>query len=150
MNPDTAAFFIRERRRPLSRKRIWGAVRSYGELAGLPLRAHPHMLRHACGYALADQGADTRLIKGGKPPALPGDFQSLTVPGILGCFAQRTAQSSRRATNSRAVIPAALLGRNPDFGDSFGSKALDPGLKPAGVTYLTSKPAGNVNRACAS
>ena len=63
MNPDTAAFFISERRRPLSRKRIWGAVRSYGELAGLPLRAHPHMLRHACGYALADQGADTRLIQ---------------------------------------------------------------------------------------
>jgi len=22
----------------------------------LPLRAHPHMLRHACGFALADQG----------------------------------------------------------------------------------------------
>jgi len=31
--------------------------------AGLPLHAHPHMLRHACGYALADQGADTRLIQ---------------------------------------------------------------------------------------
>jgi site-specific recombinase XerD len=29
----------------------------------LPLRAHPHMLRHACGFALADQGADTRLIQ---------------------------------------------------------------------------------------
>ena len=25
--------------------------------------AHPHMLRHACGFALADQGADTRLIR---------------------------------------------------------------------------------------
>ena len=24
---------------------------------------HPHMLRHACGFALADQGADTRLIQ---------------------------------------------------------------------------------------
>ena len=33
----------------------------YGALAGLPLEAHLHMLRHACGYALADQGADTRL-----------------------------------------------------------------------------------------
>ena len=28
-----------------------------------PLLAHPHMLRHACGFALADQGADTRLIQ---------------------------------------------------------------------------------------
>ena len=35
----------------------------YGELAGLPVEAHPHMLRHACGFALADQGADTRLIQ---------------------------------------------------------------------------------------
>ena len=31
--------------------------------AGLPLPAYPHLLRHACGYALADQGADTRLIQ---------------------------------------------------------------------------------------
>ena len=31
--------------------------------ASLPFAAHPHMLRHACGFALADQGADTRLIQ---------------------------------------------------------------------------------------
>ena len=37
--------------------------RKYGELAGLPLAAHLHMLRNACGYALADQGADMRLIQ---------------------------------------------------------------------------------------
>ena len=35
----------------------------YGRLAALPVDAHPHMLRHACGFALADQGADTRLIQ---------------------------------------------------------------------------------------
>jgi type 1 fimbriae regulatory protein FimB len=63
MKPDMDAFFISERRLPLSRKRVWRAVQRYGELAGLPLSAHPHMLRHACGYALADQGADTRLIQ---------------------------------------------------------------------------------------
>jgi site-specific recombinase XerD len=28
---------------------------------GLP---HPHMLRHACGYALANKGQDTRAIQG--------------------------------------------------------------------------------------
>jgi type 1 fimbriae regulatory protein FimB len=41
----------------------WLAIRNYGERAALPLPAHPHMLRHACGFALADQGADTRLIQ---------------------------------------------------------------------------------------
>ena len=63
MKPETDAFFISERRVPLSRKTAWLAIRDYGRLAGLPVEAHPHMLRHACGFALADQGADTRLIQ---------------------------------------------------------------------------------------
>ena len=63
MKPDTDAFFISERRAPLSRMTAWLIIRSYGERAGLPVDAHPHMLRHACGFALADQGVDTRLIQ---------------------------------------------------------------------------------------
>lgn len=63
MKPETDAFFVSERRSPLSRKTAWLAIRNYGEHAGLSLPAHPHMLRHACGFALADQGADTRLIQ---------------------------------------------------------------------------------------
>ncbi len=47
----------------MNRKTAWLAIRTYGERAGLPLTTHPHMLRHACGFALADQGADTRLIQ---------------------------------------------------------------------------------------
>jgi integrase len=31
--------------------------------AGLELKAHPHMLREACGYALANRGYDTRAIQ---------------------------------------------------------------------------------------
>ena len=57
------SFFVSERRGRLNRKTVWASIRRYGELAGLPLPAHPHMLRHACGFALADQGADTRLIQ---------------------------------------------------------------------------------------
>lgn len=63
MAPPGDSFFVSERRTPLSRKTVWACVRRYGELANLPLPAHPHMLRHACGFALADQGADTRLIQ---------------------------------------------------------------------------------------
>jgi type 1 fimbriae regulatory protein FimB len=63
MNPEDDAFFVSERRTALSRKTAWVAIRSYGEKAGLSLTPHPHMLRHACGFALADQGADTRLIQ---------------------------------------------------------------------------------------
>jgi type 1 fimbriae regulatory protein FimB len=55
MKPETDAFFIRERHGPLSRKTAWLAIRTYGKLAGLPVEMHPHMLRHACGFALADK-----------------------------------------------------------------------------------------------
>ena len=60
---NVTAFFISERRSPLSRQTAWLMIRDYGRLAGLPVEAHPHMLRHACGFALADQGADTWLIQ---------------------------------------------------------------------------------------
>jgi type 1 fimbriae regulatory protein FimB len=63
MKPTGNAFFVSERRKALSRKTAWAAIRRYGAPAGLPLPAHPHMLRHAWGFALADQGADTRMIQ---------------------------------------------------------------------------------------
>jgi type 1 fimbriae regulatory protein FimB len=63
MQPKTKTLFISERRAALSRKTAWLAIRRYGEAAELEIAAHPHMLRHACGFALADQGADTRLIQ---------------------------------------------------------------------------------------
>lgn len=64
MKSEGDAFFVSERRKPLSRKTAWTAIRAYGEKAGLSIEAHPHLLRHACGFALAEQGADTRLIQG--------------------------------------------------------------------------------------
>ncbi len=57
------AFFVSERRRPLHRSTVNALLVKLSAAAELPLRAHPHMLRHACGFALADQGADTRLIQ---------------------------------------------------------------------------------------
>jgi type 1 fimbriae regulatory protein FimB len=60
--PAVKTFFISERRRPLHRSTVNLLLAKYSA-ASLPLHAHPHMLRHACGYALADQGADTRLIQ---------------------------------------------------------------------------------------
>jgi type 1 fimbriae regulatory protein FimB len=54
MKPEIDAFFVSERRGPLSRKTAWLATRTYGERAGLPVEAHPLMLRHAGGFALAD------------------------------------------------------------------------------------------------
>ena len=57
------AFFLGEQRKPLHRPTVNLALRKYGEKAKLPVAVHPFMLRHACVFALADQGADTRLIQ---------------------------------------------------------------------------------------
>ncbi|MCK6964548.1 tyrosine-type recombinase/integrase [Enterobacter bugandensis] len=48
---------------PLSRKTVYSIIRKMGSTARLALNIHPHMLRHSCGFALADQGNDTRLIQ---------------------------------------------------------------------------------------
>ncbi|WP_273831274.1 tyrosine-type recombinase/integrase, partial [Serratia bockelmannii] len=55
--------FLSQRGTRLSRQRFYQLLRRYGERAGLPLPLHPHMLRHACGYNLAERGNDTRLIQ---------------------------------------------------------------------------------------
>ena len=35
-----------------------------GEAAKLGFKTHAHMLRHACGFALANKGHDTRALQG--------------------------------------------------------------------------------------
>ena len=48
---------------PLTRQSAWRIVAEAGNLAGLGLDVHPHMLKHSCGYFLANKGLDTRLIQ---------------------------------------------------------------------------------------
>ena len=38
-------------------------VERAGVEAKLGFKAHPHMLRHACGFALANKGHDTRAFR---------------------------------------------------------------------------------------
>jgi integrase len=45
-------------RRRNSRQRL-------GRRAGMPFTIFPHMLRHGCGYALANAGHDTRALQAG-------------------------------------------------------------------------------------
>ncbi|MCU6388833.1 tyrosine-type recombinase/integrase [Enterobacter quasiroggenkampii] len=60
---DSEWLFLSQKGGQLTRKRVYGLIRQYGELADISVTSHPHMLRHACGYALADSGADTRVIQ---------------------------------------------------------------------------------------
>jgi hypothetical protein len=38
-------------------------IKRIGERVGFPFKVHVHMLRHACGYALANAGHDTWAIQ---------------------------------------------------------------------------------------
>lgn len=55
--------FVSERGAPLTPSTIRKLVARAGRLASLPFPVHPHMLRHACGFYLANQGHDTRAIQ---------------------------------------------------------------------------------------
>lgn len=54
--------FVSERIQPLTRQAVSYIIRSAGQRAGFS-KAHPHMLRHSCGFSLANRGYDLRLIQ---------------------------------------------------------------------------------------
>src|SRR6266404_7641402 len=59
-DPKSPFVFTSERGSPFTTAGFARMVERAGVEAKLPFKAHPHMLRHACGYALAAKGHDTR------------------------------------------------------------------------------------------
>jgi integrase len=55
--------FETERGGPFTPDAVNRLVKRIGERAGIFFPVHIHMLRHACGYALANDGHDTRAIQ---------------------------------------------------------------------------------------
>jgi integrase len=55
--------FVSERGAPFSTAGFGRMIERAAEAAGLEIKAHAHMLRHACGYALANAGHDTRALQ---------------------------------------------------------------------------------------
>ena len=55
--------FVSERLAPLSVAGYQRMVARAGEAAKFPFLIHSHMLRHSCGYKLANDGQDTRAIQ---------------------------------------------------------------------------------------
>ena len=55
--------FTSERGAPFATAGFARMVERAGEAAKLGFKAHPHMLRHACGYTLANKGIDTRALQ---------------------------------------------------------------------------------------
>ena len=61
--PDSGYVFTTERETPFTPDGINRHIKTIGKRAGLPLPVHFHMLRHSCGYKLANDGIDTRAIQ---------------------------------------------------------------------------------------
>ena len=62
-DPKSPFVFTSERGAPFTPAGFGRMVERAGAVAGLEFKAHPHMLRHACGFALANKGHDTRSLQ---------------------------------------------------------------------------------------
>lgn len=62
--PDSGGYvFVTERGGPMTAAGARKLISRVGDDAGLPFPVHPHMLRHAAGFALANAGHDTRALQ---------------------------------------------------------------------------------------
>jgi type 1 fimbriae regulatory protein FimB/type 1 fimbriae regulatory protein FimE len=61
--PKSPFVFTSERSAPFTTAGFARMVERAGIEARLGFKVHPHMLRHACGYALANKGHDTRALQ---------------------------------------------------------------------------------------
>ncbi len=55
--------FVSERGAPFTVAGLQKLVERAGIAAKIPFKVHPHMLRHATGYVLANKGTDTRTLQ---------------------------------------------------------------------------------------
>jgi type 1 fimbriae regulatory protein FimB/type 1 fimbriae regulatory protein FimE len=62
-DPKSPFVFTSERGAPFTPAGFARMVERAGKGAMLGFKAHPHMLRHACGFALANKGHDTRALQ---------------------------------------------------------------------------------------
>lgn len=61
--PFSPYVFLSERGAPLTPAGFLKLLVRLGEAAAFPFPIHPHMLRHGCGFKLANDGHDTRAIQ---------------------------------------------------------------------------------------
>src|ERR1700733_14278860 len=69
--------FTSERGTPFTKRGFQAMVERAGKAAGFDMKIHPHMLRHACGFTLANDGVDTRTIQGLSRPQVDPAYGAL-------------------------------------------------------------------------
>jgi type 1 fimbriae regulatory protein FimB/type 1 fimbriae regulatory protein FimE len=61
--PTTPYLFVTERGGPLTTSTVRKIVQRAGQVAGIEFPVHPHQIRHATGYKLANEQRSTRAIQ---------------------------------------------------------------------------------------
>src|SRR5262249_20752093 len=103
--------FTSERGGPMSAKSFGTLFERLGRRAGMPFTIFPHMLRHACGYALANAGHDTRALQASKTP------KNLFIgPTYSPALVAQAAHDAKRSL---------------DFSQAFGSRWPDSSIQAA-------------------
>ena len=82
-----------ERGGPISHIGFYRLIQRVGEAAKMPFPIHPHMLRHACGFKLANDGHDTRALQ----------------HYLTGIFVCARAASGRRSAGIAAAPPSSVM-----------------------------------------
>jgi type 1 fimbriae regulatory protein FimB/type 1 fimbriae regulatory protein FimE len=62
-DPPSPFVFTSERKVPFTTEGFARMLQRAAKVAGLAIKVHPHMLRHACGFKLANDGVDTRALQ---------------------------------------------------------------------------------------
>ena len=93
-----------------------------GEAAKLGFKAHPHMLRHATGYALANAGHDTRAL------------QSYCRLAEVGGGAHIVALHS--VSNAAIVVSQCVVGVEPYGHAVFGDGTINVSLPAVSKTAI--------------
>jgi Phage integrase family len=88
--------FTSERGTPFTTAGFARMVERAGVEAGLGFKAHPHMLRHACGYAFPNRGHDTRALQASRAQKHPayGTLHRTIAVTVQGFLADLTGAAS--------------------------------------------------------
>ena len=93
--------FVSERGQPMTRQSVNYLIRAAARRAGLGA-LHPHMLRHSCGFYLANQGYDLRLIQdylGHRDPKHTVHYTRVAGVRFEGMWGTRNRDEVRGATS---------------------------------------------------
>ena len=112
--------FTSERGTPFTVAGFARMIERAGTEAELGFKAHPHMLRHACGYALANKGmirGRCKLTWVTRIFSTRSGTRNCRLPGSRIFGATKTANKGRCTPNSRHSI-AAQIGRGGPTADN--------------------------------